>query len=173
MESYSVESCMRGYHVYKDVWEASVGEDLSCQRVSGNNVDPFAVAVVKNGMTVGHVPRRISSVSSLFLRKGGVIKVCITETRRYSTDLPQGACCARDTIRPCLRRHAFGAVPRDSITYVHKFSWGKYSRVRDFEVSRIFIIEDCAALHAYARACAMLPYGGLFSWGANFRGFRS
>ena len=90
MESYSVESCVRGYHVYKDVWEASVGEDLSCQRESGNSADPFAVAVVKNDMTVGHVPRRISSVSSLFLRKGGVIKVRIIEIRRYSTDLPQG-----------------------------------------------------------------------------------
>lgn len=67
MESYSVKSCVRGYHVYKDVWEASVGKDLSCHRESGNSADPFAVAVVKNGVTVGHVPQRISSVSSLFL----------------------------------------------------------------------------------------------------------
>ena len=26
MERFSIESCMRGYHMYKDTWEASVGE---------------------------------------------------------------------------------------------------------------------------------------------------
>ena len=33
MERFSVESCVRGYHVYKDIWTASVGEELSCLRV--------------------------------------------------------------------------------------------------------------------------------------------
>ena len=28
MERFSVESCVRGYHVCKDIWEASVGEEL-------------------------------------------------------------------------------------------------------------------------------------------------
>ena len=65
MEHFSVESCVRGYHVDKDIWFASVGEELPCQRENGNPVDPFAVAVVKSGVTVGHIPRKISS---LFLR---------------------------------------------------------------------------------------------------------
>ena len=39
-----------------------------CQRENGNPADPFAVAVVKNGVTVGHIPWKISSVCSLFLR---------------------------------------------------------------------------------------------------------
>ena len=68
-----MESCVRGYHIYKDIWEASVGEELPCQRESGNRADPFAVAVVRSGVTVGHIPRKISSVCSFFLRKGGVI----------------------------------------------------------------------------------------------------
>ena len=37
---------MRGYHIYKDIWEANVGEELPCQRESGNRADPFAVVVV-------------------------------------------------------------------------------------------------------------------------------
>ena len=44
-----MESCVRGYHIYKDIWEASVGEELPCQRESGNRAGPFAVAVVVGG----------------------------------------------------------------------------------------------------------------------------
>ena len=40
---FSVESMVRGYHVYRRVWEASVGEELTCQRNRGNLVNPFAV----------------------------------------------------------------------------------------------------------------------------------
>ena len=90
MERFSIESCVRGYHVYKDIWEASIGEELPCKRENGNRADPFAVAVVKNRVTVGHIPRKISSVCSLFLRRNGVISVCTTEKRRFSEDLPQG-----------------------------------------------------------------------------------
>ena len=90
MERFSVESCVRGYHVYKDIWIACVGEELPCQRENGNPTDPFAVAVVKSVLTVGHIPRKISSVCSLFLRRNGVMTVCTTERRRFSADLPQG-----------------------------------------------------------------------------------
>ncbi len=43
MEHFAFESCVRGYHVYKDIWEASVGEELPCQRENGNHTDPFTV----------------------------------------------------------------------------------------------------------------------------------
>ena len=28
MVAYKMESCIRGYHVYKDLWDASIGEDI-------------------------------------------------------------------------------------------------------------------------------------------------
>ena len=59
---------MCGYHIYKDIWEARVGEELSCEQEIGNSMDLYAVAVVKNDVTIGHIPRRISLVCSLFLR---------------------------------------------------------------------------------------------------------
>ena len=62
MERFSVRSCVRCYHVCNDIWIASVGEELPCQRENGKPADPFAVAVVKSGVTVGHIPRKISSV---------------------------------------------------------------------------------------------------------------
>ena len=89
-ETYAFESMVRGYHVYQEVWVAAVGEELSCVRESENHHDPFSVAVVRSGVIVGHVPRKISSTCSLFLRRGGTIDCRVTGQRRYSTDLSQG-----------------------------------------------------------------------------------
>ena len=43
----------RGCHVYKDIWEASIGEQLLRQRESGNCADPFAVAIGCQKGTLG------------------------------------------------------------------------------------------------------------------------
>jgi len=87
---FSVASRVRGYHVYQDEWEAVLGEVLSCQREPGNRHDPYAVATVSDGRTVGHVPRNISPICSIFIRRRGVITCSVTGSRRYSADLEQG-----------------------------------------------------------------------------------
>ena len=33
-ERFSMEAMVHGYHVYKDVWETAVGEELRCRRCS-------------------------------------------------------------------------------------------------------------------------------------------
>ena len=55
-----------------------------------NTIDQYAVAVIRSGLVVGHLPKTISRVCSLFLRRGGTIYCIVTNTRRYSADLPQG-----------------------------------------------------------------------------------
>ena len=87
---FTVEAMVRGYHVYKDVWSAALGEQLSCQREPTNTRDPLAVEVVRSLVTVGHIPRKISSICSMFLLRGGTITCRVTASRRYSGDLPQG-----------------------------------------------------------------------------------
>ena len=67
---------MRGYHAYKHIWAAVYGEELPCEREAGNQVDAFAVAVMKDGTVVGHVPKKISS--RLYLRRGGSIICRVT-----------------------------------------------------------------------------------------------
>ena len=52
---------IRGYHVYKDIWDAVDGEILECFREVTNRRDPFAVAVKKQGVIVGHLPKKIST----------------------------------------------------------------------------------------------------------------
>ena len=64
---FTVESMVRCYHVYRRLWGASVGEELSCQRERGNLVNPFAVTVLENGDVVGHIPQKILPICSTFL----------------------------------------------------------------------------------------------------------
>ena len=92
--SFTANSMIRGYHVYKEIWEPTIGEELCCEREVGNPKDPLAVAVIKpiagENTIVGHVPRNISSLCSLFIRRSGAIKCFVEGSRRYSADLPQG-----------------------------------------------------------------------------------
>ena len=45
METFQVESCVRGHHIYKDVW--SLGEVLQCTCELENTKDRYAVTVVR------------------------------------------------------------------------------------------------------------------------------
>ena len=90
MEVYERNSHVRGYHIYKDVWDAVIGEELQCERKRDNERDRYAVAVKKDGKIIGHLPRKISRPCSLFLRRGNEITCRVTGHRRYSIDLPQG-----------------------------------------------------------------------------------
>ena len=87
-------SCVRGYHVYKDVWNAVLGEELLCQRETGNSSDMYmyivACVLKKDGTTVGHLPRKISHICTLFIRRGGTISCLVNGRRKYSADLSLG-----------------------------------------------------------------------------------
>ena len=90
MEMCERNSCVRGYHIYKNVWVAVIGEELQCERELANEHHRYAVAVRKDGTIIGHLPRAISRACSLFLRRGNSITCRVTGHRRYSADLPQG-----------------------------------------------------------------------------------
>ena len=90
MTSLIVESCIHGYHVYKDIWNAPIGQVLVCEVELGNLHDPHAVAVISNDTIVGHVPRTISAVCHFFLRRNGNILCQVTGRRHRSEDLVQG-----------------------------------------------------------------------------------
>ena len=50
-------------------WTPTIGERLSesCQTEDSNAFDPYAVAIRKNANVIGHIPRKISAVCSLFI----------------------------------------------------------------------------------------------------------
>ena len=90
MEEFERPCCIRGYHVYQEVWTAAVGEELVCEREPHNSHDRYAVAVKRMGIIISHLPRKLLKHCSLFLRRGGSIFSRVSERRRYSHDLLQG-----------------------------------------------------------------------------------
>ena len=71
--SFEAQSCIRGYHIYKAVWAPYIGETMPCSRELTNGHDPFAVKVSQlhgEERIVGHLPKKISSICSIFLRRG-------------------------------------------------------------------------------------------------------
>ena len=65
---FTVENCVRGYHVYQLKWTAVIGEVLSCSRKLGN---AFAVAVMKKTEIVGYISCFYSCIYGLLLCNGG------------------------------------------------------------------------------------------------------
>ncbi len=96
MAEMEIVSCIRGYHVFKSVWtHPIIGENLICKRESWNAHDRYAVGTYKRDENnletlVGHIPKNISLLCSLFLRRGGSITCEVSGRRRGSTDLVQG-----------------------------------------------------------------------------------
>ena len=91
MPTFKVEAMVHGYHVYEEIWDTSIGEELLWAKEPTNPCDPFTVAVVKSDQTVGHIiPLNIYLVCSLFLRHGGTIMCEITGRRWHSKGLVQG-----------------------------------------------------------------------------------
>ena len=68
-------------------------------REAGNTEDRFAIAVTKDDMVVGHVPREFSKLYWHFLRHGGTIAGEVTGRRKCSST------CISCRIRIADRRH--------------------------------------------------------------------
>ena len=107
-DAYRAACCIRGYHVYRDIWAAAVGEVLACEQEPRNRVDRHAVAVKKGVTVIGHLPRKMSRVCSLFLRRGRDIHCTVTGRRQHSSDLPQGG-----LEIPCIIEFRHSAKPKE------------------------------------------------------------
>ena len=59
---FTIDSCIRGHHVSKEICTAEVGEELACQHEDGNH-DVYAVTVKTNN--VCHLLRKIGSLFSV------------------------------------------------------------------------------------------------------------
>ena len=81
---FSIKAMVQGYHVYQNEWDAVIGEVLQCRRETGNRHNPYSVATLSNGRVVGHMPRTISPVYSIFIRYGGSITCTVSDRRCYT-----------------------------------------------------------------------------------------
>ena len=82
-EFFERNCCIQGYHAIKKYGRRQwrVGGVRKRPRKS----DRYAVAVIKEGTIIGHLPRKVSRVCSLFLQRGSTV----TGRRKYSADLAQ------------------------------------------------------------------------------------
>ena len=93
-KEFSAACCIRGYHIYNWAqWAAEIGSILTSEpekRSGALAEDRYAIAIISNNQTVGHVPNFLSKLTFFFLKHGGTLTVKVTGERRYSFDLPQG-----------------------------------------------------------------------------------
>ena len=71
LQTSTLESVIRGHHIYKQIWWPLLGEILTLEREEDNNRDKFAVCLLKDATVVGHVPREFLWVFWHFLRHRG------------------------------------------------------------------------------------------------------
>ena len=57
---FDIDSYVRGYHAYMDVWSPVIGETLLVKREPSNVKDRHAVAIFKEDAVIGHVPYNIA-----------------------------------------------------------------------------------------------------------------
>ena len=81
------ESVIRGHHIYKRIWIPTVTEILSVNFDPANRHNRFAIAVLKAGAIVGHVPREFSRIFYIFLTSGGKVMCEVTGRRKYGKGL--------------------------------------------------------------------------------------
>ena len=85
MEEFEKASCIQGFHVYQDNWTPILGERLICRNEPGNPRDRYAFAVCKAGdEIVGHLPRNITTMCSIFIQHNGIIYCTVSGRQQYS-----------------------------------------------------------------------------------------
>jgi len=86
----NVDTTVRGYHVYRTVWDPSPGECFVVLHQPGKDQDRHAMAVYgmdEPGQIVGHLPCEISKISHYATRHDGKIMREVTGSRRYCREV--------------------------------------------------------------------------------------
>ena len=75
----SLQATVRGFHVYKAMWEPKDSEELACFHEENNPHDPFAIKTLE-----------LSRISKFILDRGAKINVKLPETHYRRSPLVQG-----------------------------------------------------------------------------------
>ena len=58
-KSYQKASVVKGHYVYKVIWTPTIDEELPLKSEDDNEHNEYAIAVMKNGKIVSHLPCKI------------------------------------------------------------------------------------------------------------------
>ena len=83
-ETVKLSCAIRGYHVYKNVWQPKENETLQCDHESDNDYDLFAIKTCRDAefhsQIVGHLPLEISGFTKFLLDRGATITTTLSIT---------------------------------------------------------------------------------------------
>ena len=68
-EQYNLDSFVREYPAYMDIWTPKVGDENFCLKSENENEhNKFAIAIVLGKRRVGHVPKNLSKLFHQFMK---------------------------------------------------------------------------------------------------------
>ena len=92
--SFQFTAAVRGYHVYRTIWNPEINEKLICNFEPGNEFDMFAIqaCILRDHVqvTVGHLPREISRPTKFLLDRGAEVTASLIGTHYRRSPLIQG-----------------------------------------------------------------------------------
>ena len=88
----TVQSALRGFHVYKAIWQPEEGEKLMCEHEENNKYDLFAIKVCPplDRKIVGHLPIEISRITRFIIAHGAIVEAQLTAVQYRRSSLVQG-----------------------------------------------------------------------------------
>ena len=88
----TVQSALRGFHVYKAIWQPEEGEKLMCEHEENNKYDLFAIKVCPplDRKIVGHLPIEILRITRFIITHGAIVEDQLTAAQYRRSSLVQG-----------------------------------------------------------------------------------
>ena len=88
----TVQSDVRGFHVYKAIWQPEEGEKLMCEHEENNEYDLFAIKVRRplDRKIVGHFPIEILRTTRFIIARGAIVEAQLTTAHYRRSPLVQG-----------------------------------------------------------------------------------
>ena len=84
-------AAIRGYHVFRKIWEPVIEEELKCTHEVGNEYNVFSIKTCQgSGKTVGHLPREISRATKFLLDRGATFNAKLSSEHYRKSPLFQG-----------------------------------------------------------------------------------
>ena len=87
---YRFNMGLRGFHVYKAIWDPYVDEEISFEAENDNAYDDFAIAGYAGVTKVGHVPRELSRYFHFAIQHGAIISAKVISAQYRPSPLLQG-----------------------------------------------------------------------------------
>ena len=109
-KTFQFTAAIRGYHVFRKIWEPVIEEELKCAHEVENECDVFSIKTCQgSGKTVGHLPRENSRATKFLLDRGATVNAKLPSEQYRKSPLFQGgleiACIITVTMPGTVRNH--------------------------------------------------------------------